>query len=172
MRTLISLNAGLAHASLLATRVILSLLTITVAYQVLSRYVSAVPRIMWTEELARAALIWLVFLGASFAYAADQHFKIDLLPQKLNARVRVAIDICASTLVLAVMALLLIGAYGYFVDGFGRTSTMSGVSLAYSYAALPITFAMMLLKAIENILTALNGKPPSETDQQEEVVTL
>ncbi|MCS2608727.1 TRAP transporter small permease [Halomonas dongshanensis] len=157
MNTLARVNKGVARGARIASQLILSVLTITVAYQVISRYVPDVPRIMWTEELARAALVWLVFLSATFAVSDDAHFKIDLLPERLHPRVRAIIDIVASFLVCITLAFLLVGSVTFFLNGFSRISTMSGVSLAWSYLALPLSFAMMLLKYIEYLIQAIKS---------------
>lgn len=155
MSLLASLNGWLARISRLATQVIVPLFTITVVYQVLSRYVPGVPRVLWTEEFARGSLVWLVFLAAAFAFAANNHFTLDLLPSKTRPLVLAIIDLVATGLVVAILVFLLIGSLTFFGAGFGRISTMSGVSLALVYAALPVSFAVMLLQAIENFLKVL-----------------
>ncbi len=134
---------------------ILVLLTITVSYQVLSRYIAVVPRIMWTEELARAGLIWLVFLGAAFAFHEHGHFRIELLPARLGPRVLGNIERVAQVVTVATLVILTIGAITFFQAGFGRISTMSGVSLAWSYLATLVSFAVMLLRSIENFIDSL-----------------
>lgn len=155
MSLLASLNGRLARFSRLATQAIIPLFTITVVYQVLSRYVPGVPRALWTEEFARGSLVWLVFLGAAFAFAANKHFTLDLLSSKMRPLVRAIIDLVGTGLMVAILVFLLIGGISFFDAGFGRISTMSGVSLALAYAAMPVSFAIMLLQAIENFLKVL-----------------
>jgi TRAP-type transport system small permease protein len=166
MSALRKINQFLHRATTYGAMFVLTLLTITVSYQVLSRYVGFVPRIMWTEELARAGLVWLVFLGAAFAFYERQHFIIDLLPSKLGASVVGNVDRLAQVVMVATLIILTLGASAFFLAGFGRTSTMSGVSLAWSYLAMPISFGVMLLRSVEDFIDAVrhpekNTMPPT-----------
>lgn len=163
MKLLRKTNQLLYAASRYSVLGILVLLTATVSYQVLSRYIDAVPRIMWTEELSRAGLIWLVFLGAAFAFHERAHFQIELLPVRLGARVLGNIERVAQVVTLAVLVVLVVGSLSFFTAGFGRTSTMSGVSLAWSYLAMPVSFGIMFLRSLETFIDSLR-KPQIAED--------
>jgi len=147
-----------------AVKGILVLLTIAVSYQVLGRYVEVIPRIMWTEEFARASLIWLVFLGAAFAFHEGGHFRIELLPAKLGPRVLGNIERLAQVVTVTTLVILTLGSVTFFLAGFARTSTMSGASLAWSYLAMPVSFAIMLLRSFEDLFDAW-GHPEIEDAQ-------
>lgn len=141
----------------------LGLTTISVLYQVLSRYVDEVPRILWTEELSRAGLIWLVFLGAAFAFYEREHLRIELLPAAVGPKVLANIEVIAQIVTVMTFAMLTAGAVAFFAGGFGRISTMSGVSLAWSFLALPVSFAIMALRSTEDLFDALRSRGFSES---------
>src|SRR4051794_4136491 len=71
---------------------ILVIMVINVGYQVFSRYSSALPRLLWTEEVARTGLVWLVAMGAAYAFIMRDHFVIDLLSAKFKAKYERSID--------------------------------------------------------------------------------
>lgn len=141
----------------------LGLVTISVAYQVLSRYVDTIPRILWTEELSRAGLIWLVFLGATFAFYEREHFRVELLPARLGPKVLANIEIIAQIVTIITFVILTVGAVTFFISGIGRTSTMSGVSYAWSYVVMPISFTAMALRSIEDLSEALRSRSSSDS---------
>ena len=58
---------------------LMSLLAISITWQVVSRYALGEPS-LWTEEFARFAMIWLGVLGASYAYIIKAHLALDLFP--------------------------------------------------------------------------------------------
>lgn len=144
----------------------LGLMTISVSYQVLSRYVDTVPRILWTEELSRAGLIWLVFLGAAFAFYEREHFRVELLSPRLGPKVLGNIEIVTQLLTFITLFIVLIGAVIFFLAGFGRTSTMSGVSLAWSYLAMPVSFSIMLSRSIEDLLDAIRHRTLGDSGEK------
>src|SRR5690625_6484887 len=65
---------------------LLAALTVVVTFQVLGRYVPFIPRPLWTEEIARWLLAWVAFLGAAIALRHSDHFVIDLIPQRAEAK--------------------------------------------------------------------------------------
>ncbi|MGF3054942.1 TRAP transporter small permease [Microbacterium sp. YY-01] len=171
MNALRKTNRVLYNASKYAIAGVLIVLTIAVSYQVLSRYIAAVPRIMWTEELSRAGLIWLVFLGASFAYYESAHFRIELLPAKLSRTTLLNIERVSQVIVFITIVLLTIGSFTFFQSGFGRTSVMSHVSLAWSYLAVAVSFSIILLRAAEELIGVFTPSTSRQhvATQEEEV---
>lgn len=57
---------------------LLSVVIVTMAAQVIWRYVLQSP-LSWSEEVARLAMIWLTFIAASFVLATRQHIVVDLI---------------------------------------------------------------------------------------------
>lgn len=58
--------------------ILLATLVITMAAQVIWRYVLQSP-LSWSEEIARLAMIWLTFIAAGFVTAKRQHIAVDLI---------------------------------------------------------------------------------------------
>lgn len=104
--------AALRRASDLARRVLegvigtllIAIVLITLA-QVIARYV-LMSSLVWSEELNRLLHLWLVMLAAAKA----SHLRIGLLGERLGGRIRTALDVAASLLSLALLALMIRGA--------------------------------------------------------------
>jgi len=55
-------------------------LVVPVGLQVLARFGNLVPHYMWTEEVSRYCLVWMIMIGSVIAVRENTHFDIDLLP--------------------------------------------------------------------------------------------
>ena len=58
--------------------ILLTTITLTVAWQVVSRYVFNEPSI-FTDELARFLLMWIGMLGTTYAFGTKAHLSMDYL---------------------------------------------------------------------------------------------
>lgn len=146
------------------------LLTVVVTYQVFSRYLTLLPRILWTEEVARFCFLWMLFLGAALAVRQGRHFTIDLFGHKLTGLARRASQGFVLLVVGGVGAFMAVGGAEFFDMGMRRVSTTSGIRLAWVYIALPISGASMLLFALEGLVATVRGQdPPSEATARDSV---
>ena len=135
---------------------LLLLFTVVVSYQVFARYVGFVPRAIWTEEVARYAFIWMLFLGAAIAVRTLSHFTIDLLPN-LSPRADKIVNIVVALLMLAIALLILFGGIRFAQIGMNRVSTSSGIRLGYVYMALPVSGAAMVVFLLERLVNVFRG---------------
>ncbi|HEX6145118.1 MAG TPA: TRAP transporter small permease subunit [Geminicoccaceae bacterium] len=83
---------------------LIAIVLITLA-QVIARYL-VMSSLVWSEELNRLLHLWLVMLAAAKA----SHLRIGLLGERLGGRIRTALDLGASLLSLALLALMIRGA--------------------------------------------------------------
>lgn len=143
---------------LVAVTVLLGVLTIVVAYQVIGRYVPFVPRALWTEEISRLCLEWMVFLGAALAVRRGEHFVIDVIPQKVEQRIRKPLQLLVLVLVGVASAAILYGGIGLAQTGVDRVSTTSGIRLVWAFASLPVAGACMLFFVAELVPRVLRGE--------------
>lgn len=128
-------------------------LLLCVLWQVLSRYVLASPS-TFTDESARLLFIWTGLLGAAYATGQKQHLAIDLLPQSLRGksqrRLRMGIDAC-----FALFALLVLITGGTFlvnkVVDTGQMTPVMSISMAYGYAAIPVSGLFILYFSIASL---------------------
>lgn len=135
---------------------LLLLFTVVVAYQVFARYVGFVPRALWTEEVARYAFIWMLFLGSAIAVRTLSHFTIDLLPN-LSPRANKVVNVIVALLMLAIALLIFFGGIRFSQIGMNRVSTSSGIRLGYVYMALPVSGAAMVVFLLERLVNVFRG---------------
>jgi TRAP-type transport system small permease protein len=130
---------------------VISLITACVATQVFVRYVLQRPLFLWSEEVARFLLIWMVFLGIGVGVKNDAHFAMDLLQAYLGKRsgaaVRLFNDLCMGTLlVLLVLAGLRFAWFGVF-----QTSPNLEIPMVWVLASIPIGGLVALLYLVERV---------------------
>jgi TRAP-type transport system small permease protein len=154
------------HALLWVVGTLLGVLTVVVSYQVFGRYVPFVPRALWTEEIARLSLEWLVFLGAALALRRNEHFVIDLIPGRFDERFRKPIQLVILAFVAVGAVVLILGGLAFAETGAGRTSTTSGISLVWAFSAIPVSGLIMLFFVVELAVRTLKGESVAELGQQ------
>lgn len=137
---------------------LMTILLVTVVWQVFSRYVLKDPS-SFTDELARYLLIWVALLGAAYATGKKLHIAIDLLKSRF------------SSLWLDRFIYILIGLFAFFtliVGGWrlvditlslNQTSSALQMPLGYVYLVLPISGVMIILYVILELLEPENQKP-------------
>ena len=91
-----------------------SMLTIVVIMtaQVVARYVFNAS-LIWAEELCRVLLVWQTFLFVGLAYQRGELVAVDVLPELLTPRLRLALKIVVSIPVLAFLGLMAVNGYDY-----------------------------------------------------------
>lgn len=132
-------------------------LTLSVFLQVLIRFVFKYP-LPWTEEIARIAFVYCVFVGATIAVRENSHLQVDFLLVILPKKV---------ARVLVLLGMLLVGMFLVFVTWQGvvlvlatgvQMSPVMQVPFKYLYLILPVSGAIMLLYLVANMLALIRGR--------------
>ena len=151
MRTM----AKVVDAALRALLVILVVaLVVSVAWQVLSRYLLEDPS-PWTEELARFLLIWIGMLGASYAFRQRAHLGLELLPQKLTGAPAAALRYFTLFVVALFAVTVLITGGGNLVSltwELRQYSAVLGMPIAWVYSVIPLTGVLIVFYCIVQAL--------------------
>lgn len=138
------------------------------AWQVVARYVFLAPPV-WTEELARRAMVWAGMLGASAAFHAGVNPL--LFPQALELRGWVGKGLAllralgAMIFVAPVIWFSLYGpnmnmARGFLGRSLDRTAEMIPVSMIWFTAAVPLAFVLITVHVLADLAMRLT-EPPS-----------
>ncbi|WP_018698170.1 TRAP transporter small permease [Amorphus coralli] len=168
---LVRFSDGLNRVALALAVVALVVMAASAGYQVIARYIFDAPPI-WTEELARRAMVWAGMLGASVAF----HERSDptLFPGvarttgglgRLLAVVR-----AAGVTIFAVPVLFysVFGANWALSRGFlgrslGREAEMLSVPMVWFTAAVPVAFLIILVHTAASLALHLaTGAPPPD----------
>jgi TRAP-type transport system small permease protein len=133
------------------------ILTVSVFLQVLIRFVFKYP-LPWTEEVARIAFVYCVFIGATIAVRQNSHLHVDALLVVLPKKVAGA---------LVFLGMLLVGVFLVFVTWQGivlvratgvQMTPVMQLPFKYLYLILPVSGALMLLYLASNMLALIRGK--------------
>ena len=116
---------------------------VVVFSQVLMRYLFAQPS-PWSEELSRFCLVWMAMMGAAIAVSRGSHFAFEAFVERLAAPTRQALAAVAWVALVLVALLLVAGGLLLVELTMGQRSPALGVSVAWVYAAVPSSGALML----------------------------
>ncbi|MFC4166703.1 TRAP transporter small permease [Teichococcus aestuarii] len=135
-----------AYAALLRGLLGLSVLVLLfpVTLQVFSRYTAVIPHYIWTEEMARFALVWMVMLGAILAVREGTHFIVDVFPV-LSPRATALMELVSGSFVLVMAGVFLVWGWEFTEFAFYRISEMAELPLWLIHMAWPVAGASWLL---------------------------
>jgi len=122
-------------------------MTVIVIVGVFFRYILASP-IGWTEEAARYLMIWAASLAVSMGIMKHEHVGITLVVRKLPPGLA---RWCALGVNLAILFFLwVLTQRGYFmaVNGKNQVSSLLGISMIWSLAAVPIAGLLAMLQTV------------------------
>lgn len=127
----------------------LTLIVVSVTWQVLSRYVTR-DSASWTTEVASLSFVWLSMLAIALGVRQGRHMVLDIweyLPQ--HRWLRVTVTTVASALVLFTLAVLVF--YGIEALPSALRRNMPGVNLPFGLISLavPVGCAISALFAVE-----------------------
>lgn len=142
---------------------LLAIVAIAVMGQVTVRFVLTAFGINisapWTEEVARYALIWMVFLGAAVgvrhARMIALEFGIRKMPKGMGVPIRYAVMIIS----IAFFGLLFWVGLEFVELGRSERSPVLGITRDYVYWAMPVGMVLMILNSLALIAeTILKGR--------------
>ena len=140
-----------------------AILIVPVVLQMVSRFTALIPSYIWTEELSRFLLIWMIMIGAMIGVREGTHFDVDVwpeLPPKPNAALRIV-----SQLFMLVFALVFVFWGVEFVRfGWNQDSELAELPMTYIFIAWPLTGLTWLLFLGESFranLRIVSGKDPA-----------
>jgi|SRR5690625_285023 len=132
------------------------LLIITVALQVLARFVLHIP-LIWAPDLAQLLFAWLIFLGAAVALRKNTHYTVDIIPYGKRS-IDVPLEIIGFIVTAAVIYLMFF--HGITLTELRKSGVIQslGISRMWAYASIPVSGALMALYAIEALLRFIKPK--------------
>ena len=129
----------------------LIVITVAVSVQVFVRYVLQKPLFLWSEELARYLLLWMVFLGIGVGVKNDAHFAMDVLPPLLGRRWGAAVRLFNDLCMMAILVLLTLAGLRFTYFGLFQYSPNMEIRMALVFVAIPIGGTLSLVYLIERI---------------------
>jgi len=140
-----------------------AILVVPVTLQIVSRYTDLIPSWIWTEEMARFFLVWMIMIGSMVGVREGMHFTVDLWPA-LTGRRRAAFDVFAGCFVLLFAFVFVWWGWEFTEFAWFRISELAELPLWLIHMAWPITGVTWLIFAGERMADSLRILTGQERD--------
>lgn len=129
----------------------LAFITVLGFAQVIWRYALDRP-LVWSEEVMRYSLIWIVFLGAGPVISRGQLAAVEFVSHAVPERVGVLVRMVASSICCLFWVLLTVYGVGILGPmGSMRSGTLE-IPMSYVYAAIPLGAAWGLVSTLVSMV--------------------
>jgi len=152
MRTL---NALIYRGLQKLITVLIAVMIVPVTLQIFSRFFDFIPRYIWTEEVARFCLMWLIMLGSTIAVRDGTHFEVDVLPSPKTARGKAISRLIVDVSILLVALIFIAFGWRFALFGYEQHSEMTGINMLSIHIAWPLAGICWLLFVLERIIDDL-----------------
>lgn len=147
---------------ILGATVIVTIVTI----EVILRYVFG-HSLIFTEELSRYLMVWVVFLGGAIAIRDGSHIRINVLVKRLSVKTRQRVHVVAYGLTITFLAVVTIEGLKILPRQLYQMCITIDVSLFYFYLAIPVGSILMMVFLLPHIKNSVSGKPEGNRPGEE-----
>ncbi|PYE86597.1 TRAP transporter small permease [Phyllobacterium leguminum] len=138
---------GAAILCRVGTVIAFGVLIVMVTLQVLGR-IPGFPAPIWTEEVSRFALLYLVAFSCGLAALGGELVNVDLLTSTLPAKAQAAIEKLADLATIIFSLAIIPGAYAYVMNSFGERARSFDAPMVIVYITIliiPVSLAFFYL---------------------------
>lgn len=133
-------------------------MTLIVMIQVFTRMIPWIKVPTWTEELARYAMIYVAFIGASNGIRRWNNINVDFIFTRLPRIPRLIVDIIIHLTILVFWCLVVYWGYIYFPKVGGKQYSASmGFPMLYAQMSILIGGVLCILQTIGSTINLLIG---------------
>ena len=115
-----------------------AILLVPVTLQMISRFTDLIPPYIWTEELSRFLLIWMIMIGAMIGVREGTHFDVDVWPI-LSPKADAMLRIVSQFFVLIFALVYVIWGIEFVRFGWDQTSELADLPMTWIFIAWPLT---------------------------------
>jgi TRAP-type C4-dicarboxylate transport system permease small subunit len=101
--------------------------------------------LIFTEELSRYLMVWVVFLGSAIAVRDGSHIRITMVHNRLPARLQRVTGIIANLMALTFLAVTAVEGIRILPKQLRQMPVTFDVSLFYFYLAIPVGCILMMI---------------------------
>ena len=124
--------------------VLMVVMTVTVALQILFRYVFNIP-LGWSEEMARFAFVWVSFFGASALMRIQEHINVTVFIDRFSPRVRALAVLLANLCALICVFFFLVGGIDLTRNEWRQLAPAMQIPMGWVYVVIPLSAALMAI---------------------------
>ena len=136
---------GLARTTEVVAALLMILVTVLNLTQVGGRYLFSTG-FVWTEEVMRYSMIWLMMLGSVACIYRVEHMGIEALEAMVPLRWSRFVKSALYSVGAIFCVVILIYSYPLALRNAAQTAPASGIPMILPYAALPVGAALMLVQ--------------------------
>lgn len=125
--------------------ILVASLIILISVQVIVRYIVQKPWFLWSEELSRFLLIWLVFLGIGLGIKQGSHFAMDIVPSLMGRRIVRIANLFGHVCMGLILILLILAGVRFASFGLRQRSPIMGLQMFFVFVSLPLGGALSLI---------------------------
>ncbi|MBN2259228.1 MAG: TRAP transporter small permease [Clostridiales bacterium] len=132
---------------------LLIVMTGLIFFQVVSRFILNIP-LAWSEESARYAFVWLIYISAALAVKHHEHIRVEIGLILFKGRAKL-IALVFTDIIFLIFSLILLKdgiSLVMMITKHGQISPAVGFSMNYVYAIIPIGYGLMVLRLIQDII--------------------
>lgn len=152
MKLISAVLEGLHRVLVVLQALLLAVLLGMVCYQILSRWIAPLPRLLWTEEIARFLLVWVIFLGSAIAVKERSHFVLEILTDHRSSVVNAVWTHSLIVLELVFCSIFLYRGVKYAAVLMYDISDVAQISMLWVGAAIPAFGLFSTIFLIERLL--------------------
>lgn len=157
-----SLFQAFQRAGALLCGALLIVFTGLVLYSVVMRYFFTPP--MWGEELPKLLFVWMIFIGAGFAYLSGQNIRMTALIDRVPKGPRRVIELLMYGLSIAILLMVLWYSVPILELTSRSVSLSTGLSDGWKFLALPVGALLLLMNAIWRFIRIAKGEVDEPVD--------
>src|SRR5512139_3970098 len=142
-----------------------AVLCVVVFLQVLLRYFIKVP-FPASEEIVSISFIYTIFLGAAVGMKRGEHLAIDFLAKRVSRSTHRVLLWVIFTGTAVFLFFVIVEGILFVFDSYGQTTTYLRIPISYSYAAMPLSGALMLYYLFKRVVPLYRGLDSTEKHER------
>lgn len=146
---------GLVFLCRAATGIAFAILIFAVLTQVIGRTLASSP--VWTEELTRFALLYLVAFGAGLSFRNGELVNVDIVCEALPGRLPWILRLVSALVTAMFAAILIFPAWSFTSIGALQTSPAMFLRMDFVHASVLVLIVLLFVFAAMRIIGMLTG---------------
>ncbi|MBI4495065.1 MAG: TRAP transporter small permease [Chloroflexi bacterium] len=152
----------------------LAVMTLSVVYDVLARYFLNSPTV-WAVDFSEYALVYITFLGTTWALRGHSHVRIDLLARHLGWRTRVVLNVVTTVIMAGVVAVIAWQGIGLTWEAYAQGQVVLKawqVPRWLSFLPIPLGTTLLAIECLRQawggVQAVRRGEPPQDLAELQE----
>lgn len=143
--------------------VLMTILVLSVTLQLLSRHLRIA--LVWTEEVAKIAFVWLALLAAGVAMAKGMHISVGILSTHIRQHTARILFIFSNLIAVVFFGIMTFQGIRFAASVGTHETAALRLSMAIPYSAIPVGSAIIAWYAVRNLTRRVRSLPGRSEDQ-------